>query len=42
MEFRPVSVTTTNTVAYAALGLILLLFAVALFKGLRRNEEQKA
>lgn len=40
MEFRPASVTTTNTIAFAAQGSILLLFAAAAWLKMRRKEDE--
>lgn len=36
MEFRPASIGTTNTIAYAALAVILIFFALALWRSLKK------
>lgn len=41
MDFEPQSITTTNTIAYIALALILVLFAFAVCRGKKRKAEQK-
>lgn len=41
-EFRPATVDTTNTIAYVALGIIVLFFAFALFRTLRKKDELAA
>lgn len=38
MEFRPQSVSTTNTIGYAALAVIILLLALAMWRNLRQGQ----
>ena len=42
MEFRPASVPATNSIAFAAQGIILLLFAAAVWLKMRRRKEEPA
>ena len=42
MEFRPASVATTNSIAFGAQGIILLLFAGAVGLKMRRKKEEPA
>ena len=39
MEFRPATVTTTNSIAFGALGVILVFFVFALFRTLRKQAQ---
>ena len=41
MDFEPQSITTTNTIAYIALALILVLLAFAVCRGKKRKAEQE-
>ena len=38
MTFRPASITTTNTIAYVALLLVVALFAIAVWRNCRKTE----
>lgn len=42
MEFRPATVPTTNGIAYAALAVIILLFAFALWRSFRQSKDTTA